>query len=360
MENIKGLDQNDINNFNNLLLKIHNDFDNINIYANSDEDSDNEDHIISDLLDNFIKNNYSKDSFEFIMTILNNDNLSEFMYHLLTKITDINVIDNIISQLTKLFNLKIMSINIFKNVNNLNIGTITNLKYFDILIKNYDEGYKFLKKDVLDIIIKYIDTQYIDKSFVDACFENNGFYILYLINNNYCKDSIVIDIINKIDNINTIKILLDNIPNFIIDKYILKNLILKFLDNQHIILYFRQYAITHNIQINYREINQIIKSNNILNNLIESIKNNQMDIITELIIKIDNQVILNDEYYELIKELALNDRYDLIKIIFELFLSNTNDNKLHKYNELIEDIKYDFIENGKINDLDKILNIIKY
>jgi len=76
--------------------------------------------------------------------------------------------------------------------------------------------------------------------------------------------------------------------------------------------------------------------------------NNRDDLIQQYVPKINKAIELPEKYYDVVRDLSLNNRLSTIKILFQIFLNNVNPNKNRKINELIENIKFDFVINATV------------
>lgn len=363
MENIKWLNENEIKNFDDYLLKIHNNFNsNLNNHNCNDDSCENEDDdfIIIDAIENIKLNKYSEESISFLISLLNNYNINEFLKQLFTRINEIELLDTIVTKILNIFEEKIFSLELYKILNVSNINVVQSIKFFEIFEKYYEYGYKYLNENLWNAIINKISQDQLKKSFINCCSDGNVLYLNYLIDNKKLDSSQqdYLNIIKINEHFTVIKTILEKVPNLIISNDMLTSLILRFLHDKEKINYYKQYSKKHNIDIDYAEINNILLSGEVLSTVIELTKNGQDYLLSHYIDSINNKVLLSEEYFELIRELALNNKYETIGTIYKIFKNNQNYNKLEKQMELWEDIKSDFEINGKTEDLSKIYEII--
>ncbi|ARF08837.1 hypothetical protein Catovirus_1_887 [Catovirus CTV1] len=355
MENIGKLNEKDAELFNQYLTKIHE-----NYYTHSsEEEDDDQDYLLSDAVDNLITNNYSQESENFIISLLNHNNMSEVIRILIDKI-DINYFDHIIPKLCDIYGSKEISIHTYKIITLNNVDKIYKATFFNVLETFYDEGYEHLTSDLWDFFYDHVNKEYVYKSFVNSCLKSNVDYFHYVINNRdiICDQSDCLKILSIVDNFEIVQTLLNKTPELQITENNIYNLITKFSQNIDAINFLKQYSKSKNIELDYEHIFDLLASNEYMSVIFNLAYNNRDDLIQQYVPKINKAIELPEKYYDVVRDLSLNNRLSTIKILFQIFLNNVNPNKNRKINELIENIKFDFVINGKQKDFPKIQEIL--
>lgn len=374
MDNITGLNDNDFQEFDDYLLQVHENFQekldkgsiigyNNNNLDSDDLDDDNldDEFVVMDLVNQINENDTNiYETTNFLISIVSEYNFNIIIKKILQFINSQEIIESIITKLINIYGEKKIIISIYGIIDGNIYEKINNFDFFALIPKYYTYGYEKILDDCHMKIINLVSPNILTKVFLLACKNNNIEYINFFYNNliNMIPYEDLENIFNQslliVSSIETLELLLERGKEMIQINYFNK-LVCKFYKTTKILGYLMDFSKINNLYIDHSYLKTMELSYDYLFVLLDNLKNYHI-CDENLFSKISNDIYLDDEYFDVMKELALNNKFNLVDQMLDYYKENIYyDND--KINDVWLDIKFDFEENNKLKDLYRIEQI---